>query len=154
MPMTLTAGLSRKIGEANFGSRGASINIEMELESHLVSEPAKLRERIRQLFDSVRTSLTEELNGNHPPSANSANGHAQGNGHQNGDGRALQSAGAQLPARPATSSQIKAIGAIARKQRVDVTLVLQNRFRVARLEDLSIGQASELIDTLKSSSGA
>src|SRR5438128_4895188 len=62
MPLRLNVGLSRKVGEANYGSRGANINIELEVDSALVGEPAKLQERIRQLFGLVRTSLAEELN--------------------------------------------------------------------------------------------
>jgi len=37
MPMTVNIGLYRKVGEANYGSRGATINIGMELDSCSVS---------------------------------------------------------------------------------------------------------------------
>jgi len=47
MPLKLNVGLSRKVGDTNYGSRGASVNVELELESSLVGEPAKLQERIR-----------------------------------------------------------------------------------------------------------
>ena len=40
---------------------GASINIEAEVDSATLEEPARLKERIRQLFALVRTSLDEEL---------------------------------------------------------------------------------------------
>ncbi len=53
--------MTKKLGEVNFGSRGASISLELELESALVSEPAKLREKITQAFNLVRASLDEEL---------------------------------------------------------------------------------------------
>ena len=39
------------------------LNLELELDASLVAEPQKLQERIRDLFDLVRTSLAEELNG-------------------------------------------------------------------------------------------
>src|SRR5205807_1640883 len=86
MPLRLNVGLSRKVGEANYGSRGASINVDMEIDSALVSEPAKLQERIRQLFILVRTSLTEELNSGNPghPGATHAPGEYQDNGSANG----------------------------------------------------------------------
>ena len=61
MPMKMNVGLSRKIGEANYGSRGASINLELELDSGLATDSARLQERIRQLFGLVRKSLDEEL---------------------------------------------------------------------------------------------
>jgi hypothetical protein len=152
MPLKLNVGLSRKVGESNYGSRGASVNVEMELESALVSEPVKLKERIRQLFDVVRSSVTEELNGN---------GHASGSGQPhngsattgNGNGANNATSNKQSSPRPATASQVKAINAIARSQRLDLTIILQNRFHVSRPEELSVRQASELIDTLKASSG-
>jgi hypothetical protein len=152
MPLKLNVGLSRKVGETNYGSRGASVNVEMELESTLVSDPAKLKDRIRQLFDVVRSSLTDELNGN-------ANGNGNGNSQprngypSNGHGANQSQEQSSPPPRPATASQVKAIFAIARTQHVDLKLLLQNRFHVTRLEELSVRQASELIDTMKSSNG-
>ena len=48
MPLKLNVGLSRKIGEANYGSRGASVNLEMDLDGNLVGDPTKLRARVAQ----------------------------------------------------------------------------------------------------------
>jgi hypothetical protein len=135
MPLKVNVGLSRKVGEANYGSRGANINIEMEFDSTLVSEPGKLQSRIRQLFGLVRSSLAEELNGNKEPS--NGNGNGAGNGH------------ASAPARRATQSQVKAIYAIAKSQRLDLAHWLRERFHVDRPEDLSIKTASQAIDELK-----
>jgi len=48
-----------------------------------------------------------------------------------------------------TSSQQRAIFAIARRRRLDPNSVVQERFHLSRVEDLSIRQASELIDAMK-----
>ncbi|MCE9534144.1 MAG: hypothetical protein K8T89_23955, partial [Planctomycetes bacterium] len=61
MPLKLNIGLNRKVGDANYGSHGASVNLELEVESALASDPGKLQERIRQVFQLVRSSLDEEL---------------------------------------------------------------------------------------------
>jgi len=60
--MKLNVGASRKVTDNYYGSRGASVNLELELDSALVAEPARLQEKIRQLFGLVRISLAEELN--------------------------------------------------------------------------------------------
>jgi hypothetical protein len=143
MPLKLNVGLSRKVGESNYGSRGASVNVDMELEATLVCEPAKLRERIRQLFGIVRASLAEELNGHGALlNGNGSNGHAKG--------EAAGSNAGTPKSRAATQSQVRAIHAIASKQRLDINKLLQGRYQVERPDDLTIKQASELIDSLKS----
>jgi len=144
MPMKISVGLTKKIGETNYGSRGASINVELELESSLVGEPAKLQERIRQIFGIVRTSLAEELNGNGHCVAQQANGT---NGHSKPEG-AGSNTGTR---RAATQSQVRAIHAIAKDQGIQLARLLRGRYQVDRAEDLTIKQASELIDSLKSS---
>src|SRR5262245_51236208 len=117
MPLRVNIGLSKKVGEENFGSRGASVNLELELDSNLANEPGKLQDKIRQLFGLVRTSLTEELNG-------AANGHASpppNNG---------TAAKPQANTRRATQSQIKALHAIAKDRRLNLASLLNERFRV------------------------
>src|SRR4051812_27223887 len=145
MPLKLNIGLSRKVGESNYGSRGASVNVELELDSGLVAEPAKLQDRIRQLFTLVRTSLAEELDGN---------GHAAGPGTDNGRPKPAPAANGNGASghggpRHATPSQVKAIYAIARNRRIDLAQFLMERFHVSRPEDLGIKEASAVIDQLK-----
>ena len=63
--LRLNAGFSRKVGEANYSSRGASVNVDLELESALIQEPEKLHEKIRVLFAIAKKAVDEELkNGN------------------------------------------------------------------------------------------
>ena len=53
----------------------------------------------------------------------------------------------------ATQSQIRAIFAIAKRQGVDPNALARDRYRVHRMDDLSIREASALIDELKTGSG-
>ena len=138
MPMTLNVGLSRKVGEANYGSRGASVNLELELEGSLVNDPDRLRQSIRRLFGEAREAVDEELsregtNGHADQASASNGGQRQGNGHH---------------PRPATQAQVKAIHAICRRQRVDLVALLGEKFGCAKPEDLSLQDASSLIDDL------
>src|SRR5258705_5676704 len=61
MPLRLNVGASQKVSDERYGSRGASVNLEIELDSALALDPAKLQERVRQLFALVRQSVSEEL---------------------------------------------------------------------------------------------
>ena len=65
--LKLNAGFSRKVGEPDYGSRGAGVNVELELESNLIGDPDALLARIKTLFDLARRSVDEELNGNQAP---------------------------------------------------------------------------------------
>jgi len=144
MPLKLNVGLNKKIGEANYGSRGASVNVELELDSGLVTEPGKLQERIRQLFGVVRASLAEELNGNSQRSNDRTQvpqAQPNGNGQRSDNTQKVQP-------RPATQSQVRAIGAIVKRLQIDLNHLLRTRFQVKRTQDLSIKQASQLIDEL------
>jgi hypothetical protein len=47
MPMRLNVGATKKVSDNNYGSRGASVNLEIELDSCLVMDSAKLQERSR-----------------------------------------------------------------------------------------------------------
>ena len=65
----LNAGFSRKVGEVNYGSRGASVNLELELDSGAIDTPEKLHDKIKTLFSLARRAVDEELrNGNAPVS--------------------------------------------------------------------------------------
>ena len=50
------------------------MNVELELDGALVSDPDKLKERIRQLFGLVRNSVAEELNNGNGSQPTNGNG--------------------------------------------------------------------------------
>jgi hypothetical protein len=153
MPLKLNVGASRKLTDNNYGSRGASVNLEIELDTTLVTDPPKLQDKIRHLFQVVRTSLAEELNGGD----HHTNGHTGPNGngeHTATDRTAANGNGAHHGARNAgprrsTPSQCKAIYAIARANGVHLGDYLHQRYQTARPNELTLGQASEAIDDLR-----
>ena len=83
----LNAGFSKKVGEPNYGSRGASVNVDLEVESALMDQPDQLQERIRKLFMLARKAVDEELNGNGNGSgnANATSSNAAHEGPQDAD---------------------------------------------------------------------
>ena len=142
MPIKLNVGLAQKVGEPHYGSRGASVNLEIELDSSLAGEPDKLRDRIKQMFALVRTSLNDELKGVPQPTlptpANLPAPHT--NGKSNGRAPSI---------RTATPPQIKKLQSLAQEQHLDLDTLLRERCQVQRAEDLTLRQASDLIDSLK-----
>ncbi|MFL5329196.1 MAG: hypothetical protein ACJ8C4_09790 [Gemmataceae bacterium] len=143
-------GATRKVTDNNYGSKGASVNFEIELDTALLQDSAKLQEKVRHVFGLVRTALEQELNGNAPSEGSAASST------RNGDRSAATPAysnghsAQETRPRPATSAQIKALRAIARNNNVDLGEYLHQTFRVSRPEALSIKQASVAIDELKS----
>lgn len=134
MPLKLNLGLSKKVGEPHYGSRGASINLEVEIDSALVAEPLKFQERVRRLYRLVRASLAEELNGKPAPAAPPAT---------NGTVPPTPSP------RPATALQLKAIARIAERCGVDLSQFLERRLGAHDTNGLTLQQASQVIDELR-----
>lgn len=132
MPLKLNIAMSRKVGEPNYGSRGATVGLEMEVDSSLVNQPQQLHERIGRLFQLAKVSIDHELG---CPST------APNTGAGSSESRI----------RPATANQIRAIHAIANRQDLDLLEALRSRFGVYRAEDLTLDQASQLIDAIKPS---
>ena len=135
----LNAGFSRKVGEPNYGSRGASVNVKLEVESGLIGDPDALMARIRKLFDIARRSVDTEL-ADDPSHATPRPTGGQGNHNDQNT-------------RHATASQVRAIHAICNQQGVDPAQLANQRFGVGTLEQLTLRQASSLIDELKSNRG-
>lgn len=148
MPLKLNVGLARKVGEPNYGSRGASVNMELEVDGSLAGEPDKLQDRIRRMFTLVRNSLEEELHGatGSEPAVNDGKTHANGNGSGSGNGNGKQD---QAGGRLATASQVKALYAIAKSRGVNLTSFLRAHFQLAKPEALTLRQASTAIDEMK-----
>jgi len=88
MALVVNVGISKKIGLPNYGSLGASCNVQFECESGaLQTDPAAFQQQVRNAYSAVSRSVNEELarqqNGqadSHAdataPAAQSRNGHA------------------------------------------------------------------------------
>ena len=138
MPLTLNVGFSRKVGEANYGSRGASVNLQVELEGGALRNPSQLRRDISNLFRYTREAVNEELARVH--SATRAAEPAPENGHSH--------VGEEIEVRAATPAQVRALYAISRKYQINLIELLMERFGCHQPEDLSLEDASSLISDL------
>ena len=164
MPMKLNVGVSRKVGLPDYGSVGASCNLELELDAGLLERDLEgLHDRIRSAYVAAHQAVHDELARLQAPKVESreklsnrstANGSGSRNGHERSNGSALparrgESEKARSP-KPATPNQVQAIHSIARRQDVDLVAILRREYEVDRAEELTLRQASSLIDQLKS----
>ncbi len=151
MPLTLQLGLSKKVGLPDYGSLGVSCNVQVKLDSTLLLNDAEgFQAKVRQAYLACHRAVQEELDRqqSHPSAGQqtSANGQAANrqpanNNRTNGQVREQT--------RRATASQVRAIEAIARQQKINLTDLLHQRFNIQKTADLSISEASSLIDELK-----
>ena len=140
MPLTLNNGFSRKVGERNYSSRGASVNLQVELEGGALRNPSQLRRDISNLFRYVREGVNEELARREPKVLR---GQDPGEGGDTGAGHGSRG-------RPATPAQVRAIHAISRRNDIDLATLLAARFGCCQPDELSLQNASLLIDELNS----
>lgn len=167
MPLKLNVGLARKVGQPDYGSLSASCHLEVELDQSLLTNDLDgFHTKVKQAFIACNQAVKDELhrqanNGEPASSAPRTASNGNGSGHSrrsnnNGNGQSNGSNGnGRSKPRPATASQVRALHAIANKQSLDLEDLLTQRFQVATPDDLSITQASDLIDELNTNhSGA
>jgi hypothetical protein len=152
----LNVGGSRKVGQPDYGSVGASCNLELEINNELLERDLDgFHARVRSAYVAAHQAVHDELarlqapiavphESSAPPPPSTANGRASGNGRTE-----PVPAGRSRARKPATDNQIRAIRSIARRQNADLDGLIRQEFGVGSVEDLSLGQASELIDILK-----
>jgi hypothetical protein len=148
------------VGLPDYGSVGASCNLELELESGLLDRDLEaFHARAQDAFIAAHQAIHDELARLHAPPGSQAEGpalpsprRAAGNGDDRDgpNGHSSQYRDSPLRARkPATPSQVNAIVAIARRRSADLAMLLRHEFGADRPEDLRLKQASLLIDLLK-----
>jgi hypothetical protein len=143
----LSVGACKKITDGNYGSRGGNVNIEVEVDSSLVGDSAKLQAHIRHLFELARKSLTEELQASNEPASVEVS-HMQCNGailNGNGVGHAVS----VVPVRYASEKQLALIQGLIRKSKIPYQPLL-GECKVGSFNELTVQQASRMIESLKS----
>ena len=155
MPLRLKVGVSKKIGLPEYSSVGATCNLEIELDAGLLDDLGGFHQRVRDAYATCHQAVNDELDrlqgSPSAPVSGTVNGHCGRNGsqaHTNGSQSRSNGTGGRPPKR-ATPNQVQAILTIARRQRTDLAGLLRDDFGVGRPEDLSLAEASTLIDTLK-----
>jgi len=160
MPMKLNVGVSRKVGLPDYGSVGASCNLEMELDAGLLEKDLDgFHARVRGAYVAAHQAVHDELARLQTPADSGARSVAQapaespirnGYARENDNGQTARIQGDRSRVRKsATPNQVKAILAIARRENTDLAALLRQEFDAERPEDLTLRQASELIDLLK-----
>ena len=145
MPTKLSIGFSKKIGTADYGSLGASCSVEVEIDNGCLQGNAELFRRAAQTaFQNCRDAVEEQLAHSKAPvnatnvTPTTSSAYTPRNGHH-----------PRVSSRRATMSQVRAIRAIAKQADVELSAVLHERFQIDNPEDLSLPDASRLIDELK-----
>ena len=156
--LRLIVGVSRKVGLPNYGSAGASCQIEVELASGLLGQdPQEFRDQVRRAYVAAHQAVDDELAPFQtvPDRARNdrtvrLNGHAgrERRWHATNVTAAGDNGDAARPHRTATANQVRAIVTIARRHRADLEELLRDGYGVGRPEDLSLADASTLIRRL------
>lgn len=146
MAAKLSVGLQKKLGLPGYSSIGASCHVEFEVETSLMESNLEgFHQKVQRVYSACQQAINEQLaryqstppNLNDPP-------RTQLNGQNNPNPQQVKQESSR-----ATRNQIRSIFAIARNQGLDPLQIVRTRFNLDLPEDLTIREASSLIDELK-----
>ena len=144
MGMKISVGLQKKVGQPNYGSLGASCHVEFEIDSAMPeSNLGSFHDKVSGAYLACRQAVNaqlrqQELGQSQAPPAESRKP-LQENQPRPEPGRSGT----------VTPNQLKAIYAITKRLRLNPELLLNERFDRYVPEDLTIREASQILDELK-----
>jgi hypothetical protein len=155
--LKLNVGTNRKVGLPDYGSAGASCNLEVELDTSLFHDLDGLHHVIRKAYAACNQAVQDELARLKAPTTPEASSEIKPEVIEVRTAPTVKGVRVTTAApngsggnpRPATVSQARAIRAIAARRRIDLPGLLHDRFGLANVSELGIREASELIDELK-----
>lgn len=162
MALRLNVAVSRKVGLPGYCSAGASCGVEVELDAAVLrQDPGAFHARVRAAFAAARQAVDDELAriqaeltappraavAEAPPRADRAP--LNGGPPESPAAEGRTGAPAARGPRRCTGKQARAIRAIARGLGCDLGRLLQDEYRVVLPDELTLDQASRLIDSLR-----
>jgi hypothetical protein len=150
MPLSINVGLSRKASK-DYQSTGVSINVTAELDQSLLARPDELQQEVANLYAQAEQALDRQagLTQTQPATApRRGYGNGRSGSYRNGNGNVQNPSRSNGNGGGMTESQRTAILAIARRADIDPAYEAREVIG-AELDELSVRQASELIDHLK-----
>ena len=167
MAVKLSIGLSKKMGLPRYSSLGASCYVELEIDPSLLdSNLTGFHEKVSRTFAVCQQAVDDQLaqqthlpagTGNvsinnaprqvnlYGPVATAGNHAAEHHAAEHHIGTDTEAAAGDGKL---TCRQLSAILAMVRRQQLDLLDLIQERFQLDRPEDLTIRQASRLINEL------
>jgi len=171
MTMKVNVGVTRKVGLPNFGSAGASCNIDVELDQSLLAgDRQALHQRVQSVLEVCRRVVADELalqtqretagqwqtgmTLQGPPACEGVANPPVETSFREAlpDSRGNRSRSGESAPRPATPGQIKALHAISKGLGLTLSAELHREYGVHSPQQLTLAQASAMIDRLKATS--
>ncbi len=157
MAAKLSVGLQKKVGLPNYGSLGASCHVEFEVDPAWIdADPDRFRRKVHQAYDACHQAVQERLRrekdndvGFLIPELGSQSNEVSTGREPANSGRSAAHSQQRRHSGTVTQNQVRAIFSLAHRQRIDPQRLASERFGIDRIEDLSIREASALIDELK-----
>jgi len=148
MPLTLNVGLSKKIGQPDYGSLAASCHVEVELDQSLIFQDLEeFHASVSSIFAACRQAVADELARQQIPGAEPGK-----SGRRSRSGAADQGRSAASGYRAASQKQLdyaqQLAGQIEGLGVAGLEAMADQMYQKA-LADLSSYEASRLIDSLK-----